>query len=135
MRGNRIVLIDDSVVRGTTSKKIVQMMFEAGAREVHLRVSSPPITHPDFYGIDTPRPTELLAANMSVRGDARVRRRRPAWRSCPSTASTARSATSGATRAAPQFTDHCFTGDYPTELVDQDGPAHGAQLSFLAEVR
>ena len=75
VRGNRIVLIDDSVVRGTTSKKIVQMMFEAGAREVHLRVSSPPITHPDFYGIDTPRPTELLAANMSVRGDARVHRR------------------------------------------------------------
>ena len=66
VRGNRIVLIDDSVVRGTTSKKIVQMMFEAGAREVHLRVSSPPITHPDFYGIDTPRPDELLAANMSV---------------------------------------------------------------------
>src|SRR5262249_61971502 len=66
VRGNRIVLLDDSVVRGTTSKKIVQMMFEAGAREVHLRVSSPPITHPDFYGIDTPRPTELLAANMSI---------------------------------------------------------------------
>ena len=55
VRGNRIVLIDDSVVRGTTSKKIVQMMFEAGAREVHMRISSPPITHPDFYGIDTPR--------------------------------------------------------------------------------
>ncbi|MEQ1647002.1 MAG: amidophosphoribosyltransferase, partial [Hyphomicrobiaceae bacterium] len=52
--GNRIVLIDDSVVRGTTSKKIVQMMFEAGAKEVHMRISSPPITHPDFYGIDTP---------------------------------------------------------------------------------
>jgi amidophosphoribosyltransferase len=67
VRGNRIVLIDDSVVRGTTSRKLVQMMFEAGAREVHVRVSSPPITHPDFYGIDTPRTTELLAANMSVR--------------------------------------------------------------------
>src|SRR5437588_6250232 len=66
VRGNRIVLIDDSVVRGTTSRKLVQMMFEAGAREVHVRVSSPPITHPDFYGIDTPRTTELLAANMSV---------------------------------------------------------------------
>ena len=66
VRGNRIVLIDDSVVRGTTSKKIVQMMFEAGAREVHMRISSPPITHPDFYGIDTPRKDELLAANMSV---------------------------------------------------------------------
>ncbi|MGP2435474.1 amidophosphoribosyltransferase, partial [Listeria monocytogenes] len=54
LRGKRIVLLDDSIVRGTTSKKLVQMMFEAGATEVHFRVSSPPITHPDFYGIDTP---------------------------------------------------------------------------------
>src|SRR4026208_1840718 len=66
VRGNSIVLIDDSVVRGTTSKKIVQMMFEAGAREVHLRVSSPPITHPDFYGIDTPDQEKLLAATKSL---------------------------------------------------------------------
>ena len=75
VRGNRIVLIDDSVVRGTTSKKIVQMMFEAGAREVHLRVSSPPITHPDFYGIDTPAHLRAAGRQHDGRGDARLHRR------------------------------------------------------------
>ena len=66
--GKRVVLIDDSIVRGTTSVKIVQMMREAGAREVHLRISSPPITHPDFYGIDTPERDKLLAARMDLEG-------------------------------------------------------------------
>jgi amidophosphoribosyltransferase len=66
VKGKRIVLIDDSVVRGTTSVKIVQMMREAGAREVHMRISSPPITHPDFYGIDTPDQDKLLAANRTL---------------------------------------------------------------------
>ena len=64
--GKRIVLIDDSIVRGTTSVKIVQMMREAGAREVHFRISSPPITHPDYYGIDTPERDKLLAATHSL---------------------------------------------------------------------
>src|SRR6516225_299281 len=134
VRGNRIVLVDDSIVRGTTSKKIVQMMFEAGARQVHLRVSSPPITHPDFYGIDTPRTSELLAANMSV-GEMRA---------FIGATSLAFLSVDGIYKAlgherrnprAPQFTDHCFTGDYPTELTDQHGPAHAGQLSFLSEVR
>ncbi len=134
VRGNRIVLIDDSVVRGTTSRKLVQMMFEAGAREVHLRVSSPPITHPDFYGIDTPRTTELLAANMSV----------PEMREFIGATSLEFLSVDGIYRAlgherrdarSPQYTDHCFTGDYPTDLVDQNGPAHTGQLSFLSEVR
>ena len=70
VEGKRIVLIDDSIVRGTTSVKIVQMMREAGAREVHLRISSPPITHPDFYGIDTPERDKLLAARMDLEVDA-----------------------------------------------------------------
>jgi amidophosphoribosyltransferase len=133
VRGNRIVLIDDSVVRGTTSKKIVQMMFEAGAREVHFRVACPPIAHPDFYGIDTPRMTELLAANMSVED------------MCAFMGATSLSFLSvdGVYRAlgyerrdarSPQFTDHCFTGDYPTSLTDQHGPAHTGQLSLLTEV-
>ncbi len=64
--GKRIILIDDSIVRGTTSVKIVQMMREAGAREVHFRISSPPITHPDYYGIDTPERDKLLAATHSL---------------------------------------------------------------------
>jgi amidophosphoribosyltransferase len=134
VRGNSIVLIDDSVVRGTTSKKIVQMMFEAGAREVHLRVSSPPITHPDFYGIDTPSASELLAANMSVEE----------MRAFIGATSLAFLSVDGIYRALghehrddrnPQFTDHCFTGDYPTALVDQTGAAGTGQLSFLSEVR
>ena len=66
VEGKRIVLIDDSIVRGTTSVKIVAMMREAGAREVHFRISSPPIAHPDFYGIDTPERDKLLAARMSL---------------------------------------------------------------------
>ncbi|HWB47349.1 MAG TPA: amidophosphoribosyltransferase [Hyphomicrobiaceae bacterium] len=134
VRGNRVVLIDDSVVRGTTSRKLVQMMFEAGAREVHVRVSSPPITHPDFYGIDTPRTTELLAANMSVEE----------MRAYIGATSLDFLSVDGIYRALgyegrdaafPQFTDHCFTGDYPTELTDQNGSAHTGQLSFLSEVR
>jgi amidophosphoribosyltransferase len=133
VRGNRVVLIDDSVVRGTTSKKLVQMMFEAGAREVHLRVSSPPIAHPDFYGIDTPRTAELLAANMSVAEMCRF----------VGATSLAFLSVDGIYRALgydrrdarnPQFTDHCFTGDYPTALTDRHGPAHTGQLSLLTEV-
>ena len=70
--GKRVVLIDDSIVRGTTSVKIVRMMREAGAREVHFRISSPPIAHPDFYGIDTPERNKLLARADGPRGDAPV---------------------------------------------------------------
>jgi amidophosphoribosyltransferase len=129
IRGARVVLIDDSVVRGTTSMKIVTMLKEAGAREVHMRISSPPITHPDFYGIDTPRTQELLAANNTVEEMRRFM----------GADSLAFLSVDGIYRAlgqerrdqrAPQFTDHCFTGDYPTRLVDQDGTGP-RQLSLL----
>ncbi len=133
IKGKRVLLVDDSVVRGTTSKKIVQLIRDAGAREVHMRISSPPITHPDFYGIDTPRKKDLLAANMSL---AEMRDFMEAdslaflsvdgiYRSIGVDARDARS---------PQFTDHCFTGDYPTELTDQNGETAPRQLSLLAEV-
>jgi len=134
VRGNRIVLLDDSVVRGTTSKKIVQMMFEAGAREVHLRIASPPTRWPCFYGIDTPNTSELLASNMTVEE----------MRDFIGATSLAFLSVDGIYRAlgherrdarSPQYTDHCFTGDYPTDLVDQNGTAHSSQLSFLSEVR
>jgi amidophosphoribosyltransferase len=119
LQGKRVILIDDSVVRGTTSLKIVRMVREAGAKEVHLRSASPPIKWPDFYGIDMPERDQLLAANhtmeemakklevdtlgfLSVEGlywamDAGVR-----------------------DPANPQFTDHYFTGDYPTRLLDRE---------------
>ena len=134
VQGKRVVLIDDSLVRGTTSMKIVQMMFEAGAAEVHMRISSPPITHPDFYGIDTPRTTELLAANRTVEE----------MREFLGATSLAFISVDGIYRAMgfdgrdtrqPQFTDHCFTGDYPTRLVDHDGIEDDPQLSLLSEMR
>jgi amidophosphoribosyltransferase len=133
IRGNRIVLVDDSVVRGTTSKKIVQLMFDAGAREVHMRISSPPITHPDFYGIDTPCKTDLLAATHDLEG----------MREFMGATSLAFISVDGIYRAvgfeardnrSPQFTDHCFTGEYPTDLADQTGGGTPRQLSLLAEV-
>src|SRR5438128_2116043 len=68
VNGKRIVLVDDSIVRGTTSTKIVQMMRDAGAKEVHFRIASPPITHPDYYGIDTPEREKLLAATHTIEG-------------------------------------------------------------------
>jgi amidophosphoribosyltransferase len=132
VRGKRIVLIDDSVVRGTTSQKIVQMMRDAGAKEVHMRISSPPISHPDFYGIDTPRVKDLLAANHSIEQ----------MRAFMGATSLAFISVDGIYRAlghagrnnrAPQFTDHCFTGDYPTRLADRDGLGTGTQLSLLVE--
>jgi len=133
IRGKRIVLIDDSVVRGTTSKKIVQLMYDAGAKEVHMRISSPPITHSDYYGIDTPDKAKLLAANMSLE-EMRAFMGADSlhflsvdgiYRSCGLEARDARN---------PQFTDHCFTGEYPTELTDKNGTSAPRQLSLLAEV-
>ena len=72
LRGSVFVLIDDSLVRGTTANKVVRMMFDAGAVEVHLGISSPPILYPDFYGIDTPSTNELLASNHSLEEMTRI---------------------------------------------------------------
>jgi amidophosphoribosyltransferase len=131
--GKRIVLVDDSIVRGTTSRKIVQMMRDAGATEVHFRIASPPITHPDYYGIDTPEREKLLAATHDLEG----------MRQFIGADSLAFLSVDGIYRAMglpgrdpakPAFTDHCFTGDYPTALTDQTGEAASPrQLSLLAE--
>jgi amidophosphoribosyltransferase len=130
--GKRVVLIDDSVVRGTTSVKIVRMMRDAGAREIHFRISSPPIAHPDFYGIDTPERDKLLAARMDL----------DAMRRFMGADSLAFLSIEGIYRAMgcerrnsrqPQFTDHCFTGDYPTRLIDQEEAPNGQHLPLLAE--
>ncbi|PZT87152.1 MAG: amidophosphoribosyltransferase [Citromicrobium sp.] len=117
VEGKRIVLIDDSIVRGTTSMQIVEMMRDAGAREVHFRVASPPTAHSCFYGVDTPERSKLLAARMevepmrefikadslafvSIDGLYRAVGEKPRVKDCP------------------QFCDACFTGDYPTSLTD-----------------
>jgi amidophosphoribosyltransferase len=133
VQGKRIVLIDDSLVRGTTSRKIVKMMRDAGAREVHFRLASPPITHPDYYGIDTPDRDGLLAANHSLEE----------MRQLIGADSLAFLSVDGIYRSMgepgrdplrPKFTDHCFTGDYPTPLTDQThSDEKPRQLSLLAE--
>jgi amidophosphoribosyltransferase len=119
LEGKRVVLIDDSIVRGTTSVKIVRMVREAGAKEVHLRSASPPIMWPDFYGIDMPDREKLMAATHSMAemkellevdslGFLSVDGLYWAMDAGPRDP------------ACPQFTDHYFTGDYPTRLLDRE---------------
>ena len=133
LTGKRVVLIDDSIVRGTTSKKIVQMVREAGAREVHMRIASPPITHPDFYGIDTPRREALLAATRSLKEmEEYIGADSLAFLSVDGIYRAI--GHEGRDDACPQFTDHCFTGDYPTPLTDvEDGQRDPKQLPLLAD--
>ncbi len=132
IRGKRVVLVDDSVVRGTTSLKLVKMMYDAGASEVHMRISSPPITHPDFYGIDTPNQKKLLAANYDLEGMRK-------HMGCDTLAFLSVEGVYKAmgrgerNKNEPQYTDHCFTGDYPTRLTDREGAPEPRQLSLLAE--
>ena len=133
VEGKRIVLVDDSIVRGTTSRKIVQMMRDAGAREVHFRISSPPITHPDYYGIDTPDADKLLAATHDLEGMRRfIGADTLAFLSIDGIYRAM--GEPGRDPAKPKYTDHCFTGDYPTPLTDQNGKdALPRQLSLLSE--
>nr|WP_250152474.1 amidophosphoribosyltransferase [Ancylobacter radicis] len=132
VEGKRIVLIDDSLVRGTTSVKIVRMMREAGAREVHFRISSPPITHPDYYGIDTPDRDKLLAATHDLEGMRRyIGADSLAFLSIDGIYKSM--GHEGRDPVNPQFTDHCFTGEYPTPLTDRAGEVAPRQLSLLAE--
>ncbi|MCP5368145.1 MAG: amidophosphoribosyltransferase [Hyphomicrobiales bacterium] len=132
LKGKRVVLVDDSIVRGTTSMKIVEMVRNAGASEVHMRISSPPTAHPCYYGIDTPEREKLLASHYAT--DAMARH--------IGADSLAFITHDGLYRAVghqrrdpefPQYCDACFTGEYPIRLADrEDGPVQ-RQLSFLAE--
>jgi amidophosphoribosyltransferase len=131
LAGKRVILVDDSIVRGTTSTKIVDMVRNAGAREVHMRISSPPTTHSCFYGIATPDRDELLAARYNVDAMARL----------IGVDSLAFISINGLYRAmgepcrdeaAPRFCDACFTGDYPIPLVDAEDGKVSVQLSLLA---
>ncbi|MDQ2947077.1 MAG: amidophosphoribosyltransferase [Acidobacteriota bacterium] len=111
--GKRVILVDDSIVRGTTSRKIVRMVRNAGAREVHLRISCPPTVSPCFYGVDTPCQSELIAANQSIEG----------IRDYVEADSLAYLSLEGLRRAVAddeaerQYCYACYTGDYPTNLV------------------
>lgn len=132
IKGKRLVLVDDSIVRGTTSVKIVEMMRNAGAKEVHMRISSPPTTHPCFYGIDTPDKEKLMAHRMNVEEMTKH----------IGVDSLAFISYDGLYRAVgedsrnaecPQYCDACFTGDYPIPLVDKDGNPGPEQLTLLSE--
>lgn len=132
IEGKSVVLVDDSIVRGTTSRKIVEMVRGAGAREVHMRISSPPIRYSSFYGIDTPTTEELLASEKSVEEICKF----------IGADSLAYVSLDGLYRALgeekrnndqPQFEDSCFTGDYPVQLIDHEKQWTGARVSNLEE--
>ena len=131
IKGKKIILIDDSLVRGTTSHKIIKMLYDAGAKEVHVKIACPEIKFPDFYGVDTPTKKELLAANktneeicqyigakslnfLSLKGLYKAigfEKRNDNY---------------------PQLTDHYFTGDYPVKPIDELGDNKITQLSLLS---
>ncbi len=120
--GKRVVLVDDSVVRGTTSRKITQMVLDAGATEVHFRIASPPTAWPCFYGVDTPRREKLLAATMSE-DDMREHLRVDSLRFISLDGLyRAVGEPDGRNNDAPQYCDACFSGDYPvapSDMIDQ----------------
>ena len=131
IKNKKIILIDDSLVRGTTSYKIVKMLYDAGAKEVHVKIACPEIKYPDFYGVDTPTKKELLAANktndeiceyigakslrfLSIEGLYKA------------------IGFENRNETYPQLTDHYFTGEYPVKLVDELGDNKITQLSLLS---
>ena len=131
IKNKKIVLVDDSLVRGTTCFKIVKMLYDAGAKEVHVRIASPEIKYPDFYGIDTPTKNELLAANKNNKEICKY-----------INAKSLKFLTiNGVYKAMgfekrnqtyPQLTDHYFTGDYPVKPIDNLGDDKVTQLSLLS---
>ena len=132
IENKKVILIDDSIVRGTTARKIVKMIYDAGAKEVHFGISCPPITHPDFYGIDTPDYDELLASKSTIEE----------MRNSIGATSLFFLSLDGTYKAMgqdkrdninPQFTDHCFTGEYPTQLLDHEQGTTSKQYSLLTE--
>ena len=134
LKGKRVILVDDSIVRGTTSKKIVTMVREAGASEVHMRIASPPTMNPCFYGVDTPEKSQLMAANHTIDEMAKI----------IGVDSLAFLTMDGLYRAVgeakrnnelPQYCDACFSGDYPIALTDNANGIGGSQRDlFVKEV-
>jgi amidophosphoribosyltransferase len=131
IKDKKIILIDDSLVRGTTSHKIVKMLYDAGAKEVHVKIACPEIRYPDFYGVDTPTKKELLAANKSNEEICKY----------IGAKSLKFLSLNGLYKAFgfdnrnetyPQLTDHYFTGDYPVKPIDELGDSKITQLSLLS---
>ena len=131
IKDKKIILVDDSLVRGTTSHKIVKMLYNFGAKEVHVRIASPEIKYPDFYGVDMPTKKELLAANKSVEEICDFIRAK----------SIKYLTLDGLYKAMgfdkrnetyPQLTDHYFSGEYPVKIIDELGEDKVTQLSLLS---
>jgi amidophosphoribosyltransferase len=134
IKGKRVVLVDDSIVRGTTSLKIVQMMREAGAAEVHMRIASPPTRHSCFYGVDTPERAKLLAAKLDVDGMTDfIHADSLSFISIDGLYKAL--GEPGRPDIRPKYCDACFTGDYPTTLTDQDELAPPLDQFALLEER
>ena len=117
IKNKSLILIDDSLVRGTTSVKIIKMLYDYGAKEVHLRIASPPIKYPDYYGVDTPNQNELLASKFDLEGmrkfiNAKTLKFLSLHGLYKSMGYEKRNS------SYPQFTDHCFTGEYPVKPTD-----------------
>jgi len=131
IKDKKIILIDDSLVRGTTSHKIVKMLYDAGAKEVHVRIACPEIKYPDFYGVDTPTKKELLAANKSNDEICKyIGAKSLKFLSIAGLYSAIGFDKRNDTY--PQLTDHYFTGDYPVKPVDELGDSKITQLSLLS---
>ena len=132
MKDKSLILIDDSLVRGTTSVKIIKMLYEAGAKEVHLRIASPPVKYPDYYGVDTPDQNELLASKHNLES----------MRKYINATTLQFLSLEGLYKSMghekrnssyPQFTDHCFTGEYPVKPIDAiNKDFTDDQLSFMS---
>ena len=132
IKGKKVILVDDSIVRGTTAIKIIEMIREAEASEVHMRISSPPIKFPDFYGIDTPKKEELLAATHTLK-EMEKKLKLDSLHFLSIDGLYKAMGLRERNSKKPQFTDHCFTGDYPTELTDKDEGILSSQLSLLSD--
>ena len=131
IKNKKIILVDDSLVRGTTSHKIVKMLYDAGAKEVHVRIASPEIRFPDFYGVDTPTKKELLAANKT--NDeicAYINAKSLKFLSLDGMYKAMQFDKRNNTY--PQLTDHYFTGEYPVKPIDNLGDDKVTQLSLLS---
>ena len=131
IKDKKIILIDDSLVRGTTSHKIVKMLYDAGAKEIHVRIASPEIKFPDFYGVDMPTKDELLAANKSV-DEIRDYIGADTLRFLSIDGLYKAMGYEKRNNTYPQLTDHYFTGDYPVEITDELGENKITQLSLLS---
>ena len=132
VKNKSLILIDDSLVRGTTSVKIIEMLYEAGAREVHLRIASPPIKYPDYYGVDTPNQNELLASKLNVE-EMRKFINATTLKFLSVEGLYKSMGYEKRNSSYPQFTDHCFTGEYPIEPIDANNKDFmNDQLSLMS---